>query len=261
MRHLWAILLISAATLSFSLGMSSVGVAQSSEPQPRFSDDGPPPGGCTPIGVTVSGEIVFPMTCKDFIERHKAKDRASTAAEAETKPSEASKAPDAVEAGKAAATGEASKAPDAVEADKALTTGEASKAADALQADKASATGEANTAPAKADVSGAPAAAEASTAPTAADPGKQDEKDPKPAAAAKAAADVAAPPGTRQAAVAPATEDTVKSSAEPATTAAVSKRTRARNRVAGSPGCTRFRTYDAASATYRDFGGHRRSCP
>ena len=261
MRHLWAILLISAATLSFSLGMSSVGVAQSSEPQPRFSDDGPPPGGCTPIGVTVSGEIVFPMTCKDFIERHKAKDRASTAAEAETKPPEASKAPDAIEAGKAAATGEASKAPDAVEADKALTTGEASKAADALQADKASATGEANTAPAKADVSGAPAAAEASTAPTAADPGKPDEKDAKPAAAAKAAADVAAPPGTRQAAVAPATEDTVKSSAEPATTAAVSKRTRARNRVAGSPGCTRFRTYDAASATYRDFGGHRRSCP
>jgi len=261
MRHLWAILLISAATLPFSLGMSSVGVAQSSEPQPRFSDDGPPPGGCTPIGVTVSGEIVFPMTGKDFIERHKAKDRASTAAEAETKPPEASKAPDAVEAGKAAATGEADKAPDAAEADKALTTGEASKAADALQADKASATGEANTAPAKADVSGAPAAAEASTAPTAADPGKQDEKDPKPAAAAKAAADVAAPPGTRQAAVAPATEDTVKSSAEPATTAAVSKRTRARNRVAGSPGCTRFRTYDAASATYRDFGGHRRSCP
>jgi hypothetical protein len=262
MRHLWAILLISAATLPFSLGMSSVGVAQSSEPQPRFSDDGPPPGGCTPIGVTVSGEIVFPMTCKDFIERHKAKDRASTAAEAETKPPEASKAPDAIEAGKAAATGEASKAPDAVEADKALTTGEASKAADALQADKASATGEAtNRAPAKADVSGAPAAAEASTAPTAADPGKPDEKDAKPAAAAKAAADVAAPPGTRQAAVAPATEDTVKSSAEPATTAAVSKRTRARNRVAGSPGCTRFRTYDAASATYRDFGGHRRSCP
>ena len=243
MRHLWAILLISAATLPFSLGMSSVGVAQSSEPQPRFSDDGPPPGGCTPIGVTVSGEIVFPMTCKDFIERHKAKDRASTAAEAETKPPEASKAPDAVEA------------------DKALTTGEASKAADALQADKASATGEANRAPAKADVSGAPAAAEASTAPTAADPGKPDEKDAKPAAAAKAAADVAAPPGTRQAAVAPATEDTVKSSAEPATTAALSKRTRARNRVAGSPGCTRFRTYDAASATYRDFGGHRRSCP
>ena len=28
-----------------------------------------PPGGCTPIGVTASGEIVFPFTCKGFLER------------------------------------------------------------------------------------------------------------------------------------------------------------------------------------------------
>ena len=217
MRHLWAILLISAATLPVLLGMSSTGVAQSSDPQPRLSDDGPPPGGCTPIGVTVSGEVVFPMTCRDFIERHKAADRAATAAE--TKP----------------ATAEASKAPDAVEADKALTTGDASKA------------------PATADVSNAPAAVEASKAPTAPDSGKPDEKDAKPAEAKEVE------PVTKQAAVAPA--DPVKSSAEPATTAAVSKRTRAQNRVAGSPGCTRFRTYDAASRTYRDYGGHRRSCP
>jgi hypothetical protein len=28
-----------------------------------------PPGGCLPIGVTASGEIVFPFTCKAFIER------------------------------------------------------------------------------------------------------------------------------------------------------------------------------------------------
>ena len=223
MRHLWAILLISAATLPVLVGMSSAGIAQSSDPQPRLSDDGPPPGGCTPIGVTVSGEVVFPMTCRDFIERHKAADRAATAAEA--KP----------------AAAEASKAPDVVEADKALTTGDASKA------------------PATADVSNAPAAVEASKAPTAPDPGKPDEKDAKPAEAK--AADEEAKPITKQAAVAPATADPVKSSAEPATTAAVSKRTRAQNRVAGSPGCTRFRTYDAASRTYRDYGGHRRSCP
>ncbi len=167
MRHLWAILLISAATLPVLLGMSSAGVAQSSDPQPRLSDDGPPPGGCTPIGVTVSGEVVFPMTCRDFIERHKAADRAATAAE--TKP----------------ATAEASKAPDAVEADKALTTGDASKA------------------PATADVGSAPAAVEASKAPTAPNSGKPDEKDAKPAAA-KAPADEEAKPVTKQAAVAPA---------------------------------------------------------
>ena len=222
MKHLWAILLISVATLPVLLGMSSAGVAQSSDPQPRLSDDGPPPGGCTPIGVTVSGEVVFPMTCRDFIERHKAADRAATAAE--TKP----------------ATAEASKAPDVVEADKALTTGDASKA------------------PVTADVSNAPAAVEASKAPTAPDSGKPDENDAKPAAA-KAPTDEEAKPVTKQAAVAPAA--TVNSAAEPATTAAVSKRARAQNRVAGSPGCTRFRTYDAASRTYRDYGGQRRSCP
>jgi hypothetical protein len=30
-----------------------------------------PPGGCTPIGVTASGEIVFPFTCKVFLERRR----------------------------------------------------------------------------------------------------------------------------------------------------------------------------------------------
>ena len=215
MRYLWAIPLISAATLPVLLGMSCAGVAQPSDSQPRLSDDGPPPGGCTPIGITVSGEIVFPLTCKDFIERHKAADRASSAAETKPATAEASKAPDAAEAGKA---------PTAVEASKALTTGEASKA------------------------------------PTAPESGKPDEKDAKPAAA-KAPADEADPPvANKQAAIAPATDDSVKSSAEPATTAALSKRTRGRNRVAGSPGCTRFRTYDAASGTYRDYGGHRRPC-
>jgi hypothetical protein len=233
MRYLWVIPLISAATLPVLLGMSSAGVAQPSDSQPRLSDDGPPPGGCTPIGITVSGEIVFPLTCKDFIERHKAADRASSAAETKPATAEANKAPDAAEAGKAPATAEAGKAPTAVEASKALTTGEASSA---------------------------PAAVEAGKAPTAPESGKPDEKDAKPAAA-KAPADEADPPVAKQAAIAPSTDDSVKSSAEPATTAALAKRTRARNRVAGSPGCTRFRTYDAASRTYRDYGGHRRSCP
>jgi hypothetical protein len=32
-----------------------------------------PPGGCMPIGMTVSGEIVFPIQCKEFIERMRGK--------------------------------------------------------------------------------------------------------------------------------------------------------------------------------------------
>jgi hypothetical protein len=40
-----------------------------------------PLGACMPIGVTVSGEIVFPFQCKDFIERQKAADQKPAAAE------------------------------------------------------------------------------------------------------------------------------------------------------------------------------------
>jgi hypothetical protein len=32
-----------------------------------------PPGGCMPIGLTASGEIVFPIQCKEFIEREREK--------------------------------------------------------------------------------------------------------------------------------------------------------------------------------------------
>jgi hypothetical protein len=38
----------------------------------------PPPGGCMPIGVTASGEIVFPFLCKGFIEQHKAANQKPT---------------------------------------------------------------------------------------------------------------------------------------------------------------------------------------
>jgi hypothetical protein len=38
--------------------------------QPSANDD-VPPGGCMPIGMTTAGEIVFPIQCKEFIERHR----------------------------------------------------------------------------------------------------------------------------------------------------------------------------------------------
>jgi hypothetical protein len=221
--------------------MSNACVAQSSDSQPRSSDDGPPPGGCTPIGITVSGEIVFPMTCKDFIERHKAADRAATAAEAKPAAAQASKAPDAVEPARAPPAAEASKAPAAVETGNAQTTGEAGKAA------------------ATAELSPTPAAVEARKAPTAPDSAKSSgQNDAKPAEV-KAPADEAVSPVTKQAAVTAEGADTVKSLAEPATTAALSKRARAR--LAGASDCTKFRTYNAASRSYRDFNGQRRSCP
>jgi hypothetical protein len=38
---------------------------------PSSDKDEVPPGACTPIGVTASGEVVFPFTCKAFLERRR----------------------------------------------------------------------------------------------------------------------------------------------------------------------------------------------
>lgn len=55
-------------------------------PQPSVNDD-VSPGGCMPIGLTASGEIVFPIQCKEFIERHRGADVApKPAAVEESKP-------------------------------------------------------------------------------------------------------------------------------------------------------------------------------
>jgi hypothetical protein len=45
-----------------------------------------PPGSCMPIGLTVSGEIVFPIQCKEFIEREREKTAERSAAVAGEKP-------------------------------------------------------------------------------------------------------------------------------------------------------------------------------
>jgi len=47
---------------------------------PLAKQDELPPGGCMPIGLTASGEVVFPFQCKDFLERHRAADQKPAAA-------------------------------------------------------------------------------------------------------------------------------------------------------------------------------------
>jgi hypothetical protein len=47
-----------------------------------------PPGGCMPIGLTTSGEIVFPIQCKEFIEQHRGKDVEQNSAAVEPKPAD-----------------------------------------------------------------------------------------------------------------------------------------------------------------------------
>jgi hypothetical protein len=52
-----------------------------------------PPGACMPIGLTASGEIVFPIQCKEFIERQRGKAVEHKPAAEET-PVQAAKQPD-----------------------------------------------------------------------------------------------------------------------------------------------------------------------
>src|SRR6266849_949395 len=69
MKWLLALLLsvMSGAALAETTGAVNPGSVPA---QPSVTDD-VPPGGCMPIGMTTAGEIVFPIQCKEFIERHR----------------------------------------------------------------------------------------------------------------------------------------------------------------------------------------------
>ena len=144
-----------------------------------------PAGVCKPIGLTASGETVFPFQCKEFIERQKAANPKS-AAERNQKPAAA----------------------------------------------------EDKTAEAK------PVTAER-----------------KPAAAEEK------PPAVKEKAAAKQPDSVVPESGKPAAseppgTIPLPRRAKreARGRSVGPAGCTRFRTYDSASGTYRAYDGQRRQC-
>ena len=70
MKRLLAVLLsvMSSAALAETTGAVNPGSVPA---QPPSANDDVPPGGCMPIGLTSSGEIVFPIQCKEFIERHR----------------------------------------------------------------------------------------------------------------------------------------------------------------------------------------------
>src|SRR5260370_7771 len=63
--------------------------------QPSVNED-VPPGGCMPIGMTTAGEIVFPIQCKEFIERHRGA-AVEQKPSVEQKPAAVQAKPDAVE--------------------------------------------------------------------------------------------------------------------------------------------------------------------
>jgi BA14K-like protein len=159
-------------------------------------DVDPPPGGCMPIGVTASGEIVFPLQCMGFIERQQ-----GTAVR--EKPAATDQKRPAAEDNPAAA---AEKPPAADEK---------------------------------------PAAVEE-----------------KPPATEEKPAAVEEKPPTKQSEA--AVPEINKPADNPVGEAPIPLQKRAeqepRERPVGPTGCTRFRTYDPVSGTYRSYDGRRRSC-
>jgi hypothetical protein len=165
------------------------------EPSAKQDVD-PPPGGCMPIGVTASGDIVFPLQCMGFIERQQ-----GTAVR--EKPAATDQKRPAAEDNPAAA------------------------------AEK-------------------PPAADEKPAAAAEQPPAADEK---PAAVEEK------PPAKQSEAAVP---EINKPADNPVRAAPFPLQKRAeqepRERPVGPTGCTRFRTYDPVSGTYRSYDGRRRSC-
>ena len=166
------------------------------EPSAKQDVD-PPPGGCMPIGVTASGDIVFPLQCKGFIERQQ---------------------------------GTAVREKPAATDQKRRPAGEDNPAAAAEK----------------------PPAAEEK-------PPAAEEK--PPAAEDKPAAVEEKPPTKQSEAAVPEINKTadnpVRAAPFPLTKRAEQE---PRERSVGPTGCTRFRSYDPVSGTYRSYDGRRRSC-
>jgi hypothetical protein len=189
--------------------------------EPAAKDE-PPPGGCMPIGVTASGEVVFPFLCKGFIEQHKA---------ANHKPTEASEKPVAGDGPPSSEDKRAATPPEDI-APKAAPAAEAAKEAQGA----------------------APAAAEEQRAATDTRPREVGTGADDKSAMKQPEADAAT-----TATVTPAPEPATPSR-EPRKPGEGKAARPAREGRAGPPGCTRFRSYDASSGTYVDYSGRRQAC-
>ena len=232
-----------------------VALAQTSSPaetgtapaESSAKDDQPPPGACKPIGLTVSGEVVFPLECRDFIERHKAMSPPMTTPPIppESRPAAAEADPEAKPVAPEAKPAIVKVKPGTAEAKPATAEEKPTGSTEKPAAVEEKPTVEAKPAPAE-----APAAAEAK--PAAAEI--------KPAATQTKPAPTEETPAGKQSTE--ATADEGKPAVKPEDSAPSRKRAenKPRERSAGPPGCTRFRSYNAASGTYRDFDGRTRSC-
>lgn len=88
----WAFLVM---TGDVALAQTTGKMNSSAAPAEPAAKEDVPPGGCMPIGLTASGEIVFPIQCKEIIERARGKTVEQGPPAAEEK--SAAGQPDAVE--------------------------------------------------------------------------------------------------------------------------------------------------------------------
>ena len=92
----WLLALLLSVMSSAALAETTGAVNPGSVPAQPSANDDVPPGGCMPIGMTTAGEIVFPIQCKEFIERHRGAAVEQKPA-GEQKPAAVQAKPDAVE--------------------------------------------------------------------------------------------------------------------------------------------------------------------
>jgi hypothetical protein len=219
------------------IARAQTGGPASPSPVPAQSakdDDMPPPGACKPIGLTVSGEVVFPLECRAFIERA----LNSKPAVAMTKPSSLEPKPSAVQSEPAATVARGAPAGEkpADVAEKPATAEERPVSAESKSVEPKSVE---------------PKSVEAKsveTKPVETTP--PDANPPEPKTAAKPSEEAA--PDNSQ----------VSTGALEVVPLPPTKRFdgRLRAQATSAPSCTHFRTYDATAGTYRGFDGKIRPC-
>jgi hypothetical protein len=222
-------------------------------PQSAAKDD-VPPGGCMPMGVTASGEIVFPLECKGFLEQHRDKDPKQEPGAAETKPPAdldppvaakppADQAPAVMQPPVAVPQKSAAREEAPIEQQPEPTTEKPPEALPAKQVEAPPLKEPAAKEPEKTT------AAKESEMPSVKEPDAPAAKEPDAPAPKQAAA--AAPEETR-----PIDRDRTSKSSS------LSKHAEdvPRQRSSRSSDCTNYRTYNSSSGTYRDYSGRVRAC-
>ncbi|CCE03613.1 hypothetical protein [Bradyrhizobium sp. STM 3809] len=288
-----------------ALGAEAGGAAAAAAPARDVTKDSGPFGGCEPIGLTASGELVFPLECKKLIKKPT---DGPVAADDKAAAEDRTASTDAKPSAGASATADAPAAPEAKPASQAAAPVPAAGPKPVAAADKPEAHGAAAADPA------APASA-AAIKPALSKPGLTKPGVTKPAlskaaskagsaglpsgattigavSARSAAANVAGKPASAkvltaktavvtvkepalkggqaeapQAANKPSTMSAIKRMivmAKPANTGApAAARPQAEDRplrTASMPACMQFRSYNAATRSYRGFDGHIYAC-